>query len=113
MSKAKSTTQTVLLSSAGVVMVFAIVILANFIIGSIPMRADLTEDKLYTLSDGTHNILSDLDTSVTIRYYVTKDKKALSQFLQNYIPRVKDLLVEYKKRSGGKIKIETLDPKPD
>ena len=33
-------------------------------------RLDLTENKIYTLSDGTKKILAGLDTPVTIRYRI-------------------------------------------
>ncbi|HUF63183.1 MAG TPA: Gldg family protein [Verrucomicrobiales bacterium] len=104
---------TVLLSFLGAAIVLLIIILLNYIFGVVRVRADLTEDKLYTLSDGTVNILKDLDTPVTIRYYVSGDADALPQVLQNYIRTVKDLLVEYRKRSGGKLSVEILDPRPD
>ncbi len=104
---------TVLLSFLGAAVVLVIIVLLNYIFGIVRLRADLTEDKLYTLSEGTRNILKDLDTPVTIRYYVTGDSETLPRVLQNYIGTVKDLLVEYRKRSGGKLSVEILDPQPD
>ncbi len=38
-------------------------------------RFDLTEDKIYTISDASKRILSELDTPVQVKIYITpKDK---------------------------------------
>ena len=101
-----------LFSVVGVIVAFVIVVLVNFIANRISLRADLTQDKLYTLSDGTKNILKGLDTNVDVRYYATQDSKKLPQDLQGFMRKVEDLLVEFKKRSK-RIKLTKLDPKPD
>ena len=92
-----------LFSWAGVLVVLLIVILVNFILGLgiFRTRLDFTEDKLYTLSEGTVNILTDLDTKVSIRYYRTEDNDAIPEQVQIYIQRVEDVLNEYRKRSKG------------
>ncbi|NCF86207.1 MAG: hypothetical protein GWQ08_11870, partial [Verrucomicrobiaceae bacterium] len=90
-----------LLSWAGVLVILFIVILVNFILGLgiFRTRLDFTEDKLYTLSEGTENILTDLDTKVSIRYYRTEDNDAIPEQVQIYVQRVEDVLNEYRKRS--------------
>jgi len=62
----------------GLVVVFVIALLVNFLVGKMSFRADLTEYKTYTLSDGTENILEKLDTPVEVRFYVTDDGKVMS-----------------------------------
>ena len=57
--------------------VFAIAVLINILVGAFGWRFDLTEYKTYTLSEGTKNILQELETPVTIRYYVTDDNKVM------------------------------------
>ncbi|MEM7386597.1 MAG: GldG family protein, partial [Verrucomicrobiota bacterium] len=111
-SKKKSSA--LLFSIGGIITVAVILILLNYIFGAFRARIDLTEDNLYTLSDGTRKILSEVDTPVKIRYYVTQDKKVLPQYLQTYIPKVEDLLTEYEKRSNdGLVEVERMNPEPD
>ncbi len=106
---------TKLFSWMGALVVLLIVIVLNFLLGLgfFRTRIDLTEDKLYTLSEGTVNIVKDLDTKVNIRYYRTEDKKLLPEQVQVYVRRVEDILNEYRKRSKGMVEVELLDPEPD
>ena len=53
------------------------------------MRLDVTDNKLFTLSDGTVNILEGLDEPVTLRfYYSAKLFAGVPQYL-NYGKRVR------------------------
>ena len=73
-------------------------------------RLDLTQEKLYTLSQGSRNILADLGEPITLRFFfskkVAKDITPLLAFGQ----RVQELVEEYVAHSGGKLKLEVLDP---
>lgn len=106
---------TKMFSWVGALLVLLIVIVINFLLGLGFFRAriDLTEDKLYTLSEGTENILKELDTKVSIRYYRTEDKSILPEQVQVYVSRVEDILNEYRKRSKDMVEVELLDPEPD
>src|ERR1043166_8646456 len=107
--------ETILYSAAGVVAMLAILVAVNFIVGLAPKRIDLTQEKAYTLSDGTKAILKKLDTPVKIRFYFSQGETANPQtvFLKAYAKRVEDLLGEYKQAGKGKIIIEKFDPEPD
>jgi ABC-type uncharacterized transport system involved in gliding motility auxiliary subunit len=111
----KKSFQTILYSTLGVFVMLAVLILVNFILGFARTRADLTQEKAYTLSDGTRAILKKLDTPVTIRFYCTQSESATPEtvFLKGYARKVEDLLAEYKQAAGGKLKIEKYDPQPD
>jgi ABC-type uncharacterized transport system involved in gliding motility auxiliary subunit len=75
-------------------------------------RLDLTEERLYTLSDGTKNILRDLKEDITLRLFFSKKvAKDLTPVLA-YAQRVQELMQEYAAHAGGRIKIEVLDPEP-
>jgi len=80
---------------AGLAAIFVIALLVNFLAGKVSLRADLTEYESYTLSEGTGNILSRLDTPVQIRYYVTDDSKVMSPGERSRARRVEDLLAEF------------------
>ncbi|HOS75937.1 MAG TPA: Gldg family protein, partial [Verrucomicrobiota bacterium] len=88
---------------------------AGAIAAALRMRLDLTQEKAYTLSDGTRAILKKLDTPVTIRFYCTQSESATPEtvFLKSFARKVEDLLTEYRQVAGGKIKIEKYDPQPD
>jgi len=76
-------------------------------------RLDLTENKIYTLSDGTKKILAGLDTPVTIRFYFTEGSRALPRNLKLYATRVRDFLRQYENHGKGKVTVEMIDAQPD
>ena len=49
-------------------------------------RLDLTEQGLYTLSPGTHNILSRLKEPVTLKFYYSRDLAAAATGPANICP---------------------------
>jgi len=103
-------------AALGITALVAIAILANWLVSltSFGNRgADFTENKIHTLSEGTKSILSELDTPVTIRYYASRNTDYMPEQLKLHIKRVDDLLKEYANLSGGKLRIEDLDPEPD
>ena len=76
------------------------------------LRLDVTENKLFTLSDGTVNILGELEEPVRLRfYYSAKLFAGVPQYL-NYGKRVRDMLEEYVAESGGKLELQVIDPEP-
>lgn len=99
-------------------LVIAIVCAVNFLVGFLGfgnVRVDLTEDKLYTLSNGTRNILDRLnpDKPVTIRYYVTTEDRVMPPILKTHSRTVQDLLLEFQKAAKGKVILEKLAPNPN
>ena len=111
----KKSLETILYSTAGVVVMLVILVAFNFIAGAARTRLDLTQEKAYTLSAGTRAILKKLDTPITIRFYCTQSESATPEtvFLKGYARKVEDLLAEYKQAAGGKLKIEKYDPQMD
>ncbi|MFC1738508.1 GldG family protein [Planctomycetota bacterium] len=80
------------------------------------LRADITEQQLYTLSDGTKAILNKLIQPITMKLYYTKTaaRKAPDriQFFNNYYHYVESLLKRYVFASDGKIELQIIDPRP-
>jgi ABC-type uncharacterized transport system involved in gliding motility auxiliary subunit len=111
----KKSFETVLYSALGIVVMFVIVVGLNFLVGTLRVRADLTQEKAYTLSAGTRAILQNLPAPVTIRFYFTQSESATPEtvFLKGYARKVEDLLAEYKQIADNKLKIERYDPQPD
>lgn len=79
-------------------------------------RLDITERHLYTLSEGTKEILAELKQPITLKLFYTKTAamKAPDQirFYNNYYTYVKALLQEYELQAKGNVILEVIDPRP-
>jgi ABC-type uncharacterized transport system involved in gliding motility auxiliary subunit len=75
-------------------------------------RLDLTESQLYTLSDGTRNIVSSLAEPVTLKLYFSDQASADLPQIRRYADRVWELMQELAGQSGGNIRLERIDPLP-
>lgn len=98
---------------AGLLILFAVIVAANVILGNLRIRADLTKEKLYTLSAGTKSFLQKLDQPVTLKLFFSSSTPEVPMYLKNYARQVQDLLKEYKLAGGGNVVVETYDPTPD
>ncbi len=87
-----------------------IVILVNGLIWRIPLRVDLTQEKLYTLSPATKRILQNLDDLVTIRVYFSSKLPPNLVVLRD---EIRDLLDEYRTYARGNLQVEWIDPLKD
>jgi ABC-type uncharacterized transport system involved in gliding motility auxiliary subunit len=75
-------------------------------------RVDLTEQKLYTISDGTKKILGEIDEPINL-YFFYSDKTAKDLVvLRNYARRVEEMLKAYERTADGRIKLHIVDPEP-
>lgn len=94
----------------GVVVLLGVNILSNLTLTS--ARFDLTESRIYTLSEGSRNILENLAEPVTLRFFASR--RALDRIpgFGSYAARVEELLMEYARRSGGTIDLVIIDPEP-
>ena len=75
-------------------------------------RLDLTEQRLFTLSEGTRNIIRTIDEPVTLRLYVSRSLASRLPSISGYVARVRDLLQEYEYAADGKIILTVIDPEP-
>ncbi|MDO8826821.1 Gldg family protein [Methylophaga sp.] len=103
-----------LLSSTGLIL--AVILFIAFIIvvnGNFKSaRVDLTEDKLYTLSEGSLNILSSLQQPITLRFYYSEQVAQALPSLKAYAQRVQELLMEYQRASDGMVQVKVINPRP-
>ena len=103
-----------LMTTTGVVLalvlLFAVNILASRTLGSV--RADLTGNRLFTLSEGTRNILASLEEPVTLRFYLSQRELARVPGIGGYADRVRTLLDEYERLADGKLTLYVIDPEP-
>jgi ABC-type uncharacterized transport system involved in gliding motility auxiliary subunit len=93
------------------VLFLAVVMLSN--VGLRGMRLDLTQNKLYTLSKGTQQVLSDLKEPVNLYFYFSRESAAKqAPLVMPYATRVREFLEEIAARAGGKIHLQVIDPQP-
>ena len=90
-----------------VLVIVAIVVVGNLLSNQLYFRLDFTEDKRYTLSDASRDILEDLDDVVTVSAFFSED---LPPQLLNNRKDFEDMLIEYEKRSGGNVVYEFVNP---
>ncbi len=94
----------------GLALFLGINIIANQTLTS--LRLDVTEAQLHTLSDGSRNIIKEIDEPIRIRFYFSAKQFAAIPEFATYGKRVRDLLGEYAAASDGKIKLQVIDPAP-
>src|SRR5258706_302225 len=104
-------TESLLYSAGGLVAALIILILLNLVLGAVRGRIDLTQGRLYTLSEGTRAVLGKLESPVKIRLYFSQSDIPLP--IKAYGRRVEDLLAEFRQAGRGKVTVEKLDPQPD
>ncbi len=77
------------------------------------IRWDTTQEKIYTLSDGTKTILSNMEQPLVVKFFYNETNRNIPANLKLYSRRVKDFLSEYEQMSGEKLRVEMVDPKED
>ena len=97
----------------GLVVVAAIIGAANLILSSLPLRMDLTGEKLYTLTKGSKAVLAKLEQDVTLKFYLSSSSAEMPMQLKTYAQQVQNLLKEYELAGKGHVTLEAYDPKPD
>jgi len=86
---------------------------ANFIVSNVWMqqmntfRADITEGRIYSISEATNNYLAQLQEPLLIRGYFSPQTHPL---LAPLGPQIRDLIKEYEVAAQGKIRVEFVDP---
>src|SRR6202022_1991911 len=93
------------------VLFLGVVMLSN--VGLRGMRVDLTQNKLYTLSPGTQQVLGELKEPVNLYFYFSREAAAKqAPLLMPYAARVREFLEELAARSAGKVHVSLIDPQP-
>ncbi len=80
------------------------------------LKVDVTDQGLYTLSDGTRAILGKLNQPISAKLYYAKTASLKGpdqiRFFSNYYEFVRALLEEYVSVSKGMVTLEVIDPRP-
>ena len=75
-------------------------------------RLDLTGNNLYTLSDGSREILESIDEPVNLYFFFSEKSSEDLTSLRVYATRVREMLEEYELAANGKINLSVVDPEP-
>ena len=102
-----------LFSSVGLLAIAIGLVVSVAIISQLPgWRVDLTEDGLYSLSEGTENIVSNLSEPLEIMFFYSDSATEDSPQIRTYATRVQELLEEIVIASNGNLSLTTIDPEP-
>ena len=74
-------------------------------------RLDLTENNLFTLNEGTKNILRGIDENIHLKLYFSDEATYNIPILRTYKSTVLDLLHEMQRYSDSKLEVSLIDPK--
>jgi ABC-type uncharacterized transport system involved in gliding motility auxiliary subunit len=77
-----------------------------------PERFDLTQDRLYTLSPGTRQIVDGVNRPLWLTLYFSQHATKDLPTLRSYEQRVAEMLQEIVARSHGRIHLQIADPVP-
>jgi len=88
-------------------LLIGIIIIINLLASEYHLRIDLTEDRQYTLSDATEDILEDLEEPVTVTAYFSRNLPPnIGKTRQDF----QDLLIEYANLSDGQVLYKFINP---
>src|ERR1700752_4302167 len=90
------------------VLFVAVVLISNSVLRG--ARLDLTQNHLYTLSQGTRNILSGINETIQLDLFFSEKASQDQPQLRTYAQRVREMLEEMVSRSRGKLKLKVIDP---
>lgn len=99
----KKITLTVLLSAA-------IILFVNLVSNEYFFRVDFTEDKQYTLSHATLDMLKSLENPVTVTAYFSENLPPNIGGVKKYL---EEMLIEYKQLSGDNVVYKFINPNKD
>lgn len=73
-------------------------------------RIDLTADRLYSLSDGTRQVLGRLTDPIDLTFYYSAEAGARHPSIAAYAARVREMLQSYSGRAGGLVRVHEVSP---
>ena len=101
-------TKKILNSSISSVLIFlAFLIAINFLASQNSVYFDLTEEKIYTTSEASKDILRNLENEVNVNFYISKD---LPQDVAGTKTQLIDFMNQYQDIAGSKLKVSYNEP---
>ncbi len=93
-----------------VVLFFAVNLVVSLTLST--ARVDLTQDRIFTVSDATRQVLQAVDEPVTLRLFRSSALIDEAPEIRVFSDRVTELLRTYEQLSQGRVRIEAVDPVP-
>jgi gliding motility-associatede transport system auxiliary component len=75
-------------------------------------KADLTQQRLFTISSGTRSMLRSIDEPISLKLYFSKRLGEAAPVYARYFERVRALLQQYADIAGGGLDVAVFDPEP-
>ncbi|MEX2617141.1 MAG: Gldg family protein [Alphaproteobacteria bacterium] len=98
---------------AGIAIAIAVFVALNVgLSGVTGLRVDLTQDRLFTLSDGTEKILQRIEEPVSLDLYISQRLVEEVALYGLYATRVRDMVNEFAAVSDGMVTVTEHDPAP-
>jgi gliding-associated putative ABC transporter substrate-binding component GldG len=89
------------------VLIAAVLVVANLVSTRIFGRLDLTEGKIYSLSEASRTVAAHLDDPITARVFISEDLPPALVTVRQYLL---DLLAEYRAYGNGNFQFEVIAP---
>jgi len=103
----------ILFDRAGLLVLALVFLVGVALVTLLPAaRVDLTENQLYTLSEGTRKIVGTIPEPLNVYLFFSDKATADVPQLRTYAGRVREMLEEFANRSDGKLKLKVIDPLP-
>lgn len=98
-----------LVFTATAIVTIAIGLMANWLIGDTSLgRFDVTEDKIFTISDASKNILSNIDTPVQVKLYISPEQD-MPTGMTTLQQDISDKMQELSVASNGNIEFSVIN----
>ncbi len=96
--------------SITILLVIGIILVVNFFSYKLFFRVDMTQNNIFSISEVSRETAENLDDIVNIKAYFSSN---LPTQLISLRQEVIDIISEYETYSGGKIRVEVIDPSDD
>ena len=103
------------LYAVGSLVVLAVLFVALALLADLLLRGarvDLTENRMYTLSDGTREVLENLEEPVTLYLFFSEQASRELPQIRAHAEWVEEMLEEFSDIAGDRLSVERVDPAP-
>ncbi len=76
------------------------------------LKADLTEEGLFSISDGTRDVLRSIDEPIRVQVYFSRILGESAPSYARYFDRVRSTLKQYSDISDGRLELTFINPEP-
>lgn len=91
-------------------LLIAVIAFGNTVLRGV--RADLTEDSLYTLSEGSRKIMNRIDVPMNLYFFYSEETARNMSGVQLYAERIKGMLRRMDRIAGHKLELKVINPEP-